>query len=602
MSGLKFRSLRVRLLISMLFAALIPILIIDLIMYSRYLEIIQKNTSELTRSNLSHIETSLDTWVDLYEEVMHQVYSDEDIKEMLDEYRTPEGGGLSKSGIRQKLNTYLYSKEHIMSITIVTEYGDSFFCDRVTPFSYHPFWLQEYSMTMGEIYDLILSTDNSVYLATEYAKTSPNNNRQYYLFHMAHQMTYGAGAQQKKAVVIVSIDEQLLEEICNPQGYRNKNSVTFMVDSQGKVISYEDSSYLTRDTGTAEVGENKKNEKYLEFVRSTNAFDRDNLAVETQHDAKLNWDIVNVSVKNRYNTEITRIQQMVISMAVGSAVLVIIIVLFTTRYLMSHVYKITNEMHRIEEGDMDVRIESTSRMPTELATIADHLNNMLDQLELSMEKEKIYAEREKVAEIAALEARINPHFLYNTLDTINWMAIDRDEIEISNAISALGKILRYGISNSNGIVSIATEIEWLKEYIHLQQTRLKDTFRFELDVEPQAMQCNIHKLLFQPFVENSIIHGFTNKKDIYVLKISITLNDSINIKIEDNGAGMKKEQVEAINSGQFQHYDEKYHVGMENAFQRINMYYGDAAGVRVESEPGRGTIVYITLPKDEGMK
>lgn len=589
----KLGSLRVRLLISMLFAALIPILVIDLIMYNRYLAIIQNNTKELTQANLSHIETSLDTWIDSYSDIMRQIDSDGDIKNMLAGYDKNMQNSMLKNDIRQKLRDFLQTKEYVMSITLVSEENDVFFYDRVTPFSYNPFWLHEYSMTLHEMYDIAAQNDGDTYFSTEYAKSGPN--KKYYLFHMAHAVTYKTEYKEEKAVVIVSIDEQLLEKICNPSGYKRKDSVTFIVDGEGHVISYEESRYLSDYIGTSA-------QSYTDFVKSAGTLKEENLFSEVKNDKKLGWDIVNVSLANKYDAEISQIQQMVISMAIGSAVLVIIIVLITTRYLMSHVDRIARKMNLIENGDMSVRIETTSRMPTELATIADHLNNMLDQLEISMEKEKMLIEREKVAEIAALEARINPHFLYNTLDTINWMAIDNDEIEISNAISALGKILRYGINNSNGIVSIATEMEWLKQYIYLQQTRLKETFKFELDIEPQVMQYNIHKLLLQPFVENSIIHGFKNKQELHMLKITIKADETLNIIIEDNGVGMSRVQVESINAGHFQYNNEKYHVGMENAFQRLKMYYGENADVHIESEPGKGTIVYIRLPKDEEEK
>lgn len=590
----RFSSLRVRLLISMLFAALVPILIIDLIMYNRYLDIIQNNTRELIRANLSYVETSLNTWTDSYGDVMRQIYSNPDIKEMLAEYYTTgdEKKTQVRSDIRKELKELLNTKEYIMSITIVTEDGQSFFYDRVTPFSYNPFWLHEYSMPLSQIYDMACESENDIYLSTEYAKTGPN--KKYYLFHMAHSMQYNYD-EDKKAAVIVSIDEQLLEKVCNPDGYKRKDMVTFMVDGDGHLVSYEEPQYIYTDVGNTKSS-------YTDFVRNTGVLKEEKLYAETQHDDRLGWDIVNVSVKNRYNDEISHIQQRVIYMAVGSAVLVIIIILFTTRYLMSHVDRIADKMQLIEKGDMSARIETTSRMPTEIATISEHLNDMLDQLEVYMEKEKMLVEREKSAEIAALEARINPHFLYNTLDTINWMAIDNDEIEISNAISALGKILRYGINNSNGVVSIATEIEWLKQYIYLQQTRLKDTFLFEMDVEPQVMQYRIHKLLFQPFVENSIIHGFKDKKALHKLRISIKADDMLRITIEDNGTGMKKEQVDAVNRGEFLQpdgQDEKYHVGMENAFQRMHMYYGEGVDVHIESRQGEGTTVYIILPKDE---
>ena len=116
-----------------------------------------------------------------------------------------------------------------------------------------------------------------------------------------------------------------------------------------------------------------------------------------------------------------------------------------------------------------------------------------------------------------MEAQINPHFLYNTLDTINWMAIDKDEFDISNAINSLATILRYAIADSSGEVFVRDEIDWLKKYIYLQQFRLKNNFTCSINVDPDVMDLRIHKLLLQPFVENSILHGFEGTKNNHVL-------------------------------------------------------------------------------------
>src|SRR5690606_22009806 len=120
----------------------------------------------------------------------------------------------------------------------------------------------------------------------------------------------------------------------------------------------------------------------------------------------------------------------------------------------------------------------------------------------------------------------NPHFLYNTLDTINWMAIEKNEFDISNAITSLATILRYAITNSNEMVTVRDEVEWLKKYIYLQQTRLKNTFRCEINVEPEALDFRIHKLLLQPFIENAVIHGFEGIKRENVLRIDMRMEDN----------------------------------------------------------------------------
>ncbi len=596
MSERKTSSLRNRLLVMMLLASLIPILLVDVLMYTSYIDILQSNTKELTQANLKQTRTALDTWIDSYGDIMYQVYSNEDINNHLNQYYENGKDEATESYLNIKLRTLLYTKDYIMAITIVTSEGDTFFYDRITPFSSHTFWSNHYSLSMPEIYDLVVDSADTMYFSTEYAKTIPS--KKYYLFHMAHSTTYTVGNDMEKAVVIVSIDEQLLENICNSDEDDNRDSMTFVVDSNGYIVSYSDSAYLSEQITVDGLSDEQKKEKYLEFVKDSGIMGQNNLAVEILHDDKLNWDIINVSSTHAYDSEIASIQKQVVMVTIVAGIIVIIIIIFTIKYLLQYINVIVDKMHLVKNGITNVRIDTTDKMPVEVATIAEHFNKMLDQLELSMENEKLLAERERVAEIAALEAQINPHFLYNTLDTINWMAIDNDEIEISNAISALGKILRYGINDSNGIVSIATEMDWLGQYIFLQQTRLKDEFKYDINVEPEAMDCKIHKLLIQPFVENSIIHGFTGKAGIHELEIRIEVKDGLRISIRDNGVGMTAEQVEKINSRNFKQYDDKYHVGMENAFQRIKMYYGDKSDVYVDSVYGEGTTVYIVLPRD----
>ena len=162
---------------------------------------------------------------------------------------------------------------------------------------------------------------------------------------------------------------------------------------------------------------------------------------------------------------------------------------------MHSINKLVHLIKRVGKGELSARVEDDEKIPTEIRMVGNQFNVTLDKLQESMKKEKEAHESQKNAEIAALEAQINPHFLYNTLDTIYWMAIDRDEFEISNSITSLAKILRYGIDNSNGITTVKMEYEWLQQYLYLQQTRLKNTFQCEISIPPEIMKWKIHKLL-----------------------------------------------------------------------------------------------------------
>ena len=595
-AGMLKGSLRGRLIICMLIVSLIPLLLADFVMYKGYIGIMHENVEKLTNANLKQTRTALDTWIDSYGDVIAQLYYNQDVKNNLQMYYEYNDETALES-LDKEMSYLLYIKDYIMAITIITENGDSFFHDRITPFSSHSFWINHYSLSMSEIYDMTIKNNDTTYFSTQYAKTIPA--KKYYLFHMAHALTYRCNGEEKQAAVIVSIDEQLLENVCNSAANNSDENMNFIVDSNGYVVSYTDSSYLSQQIDIEGLSESEKSDRYREFVKNTGVMGSEDIRVQYIQDETREWDVINVSINDVYKSEVEKMQESVLTIALLVAFLTLVMIGFTIKYFMKNIDVVVDSMNKVEKGNADARISGAEKMPREIATIAENLNRMLDKLEDSMESEKLMAERERVAEIAALEARINPHFLYNTLDTINWMAIEKNEIEISNAISALGKILRYGINDSNAVVTIRTEMEWLEQYIHLQQARLKDTFEFNVSVEPDVLDYKIHKLLLQPFVENSIIHGFAKKRGMHILSITIKQSDMLEISIGDNGGGMSEEQVEMINSGQFRHYDDKYHIGMENAFQRIKLYYGEEACVNVISESGQSTTVYIRLPKDE---
>ena len=208
-------------------------------------------------------------------------------------------------------------------------------------------------------------------------------------------------------------------------------------------------------------------------------------------------------------------------------------------------------------------------------------------------------DKQKDAEIRALEAQINPHFLYNTLDSINWMAIEKEEYGISRMLRNLGVILRYSVNRSNQMVSVTEVADWLEKYISLQQMRFNQSFRFELNVAEAAGSVRIYKLLLQPFVENAVIHGFKGMEKGGVLRVDIFLSDTgerLNIIIEDNGKGMPREMAESFNVREQAVRDEGGSIGLHNAFARMDMYYGREAVWNVNSIEGMGTVITLTLP------
>ena len=210
-----------------------------------------------------------------------------------------------------------------------------------------------------------------------------------------------------------------------------------------------------------------------------------------------------------------------------------------------------------------------------------------------MEAVKQSTVEQKNAELQAMEAQIDPHFLYNTLDTINWKALECDEFEISSMVGALADILRYSIRNPGDMVSISQELSWLERYIMLQKEKLEQPLSVVTDIPKELMGYRIHKLLLQPFVENAINHGFRRMKEPCRIEISMKLSgEQFYIRIHDNGCGISPELVRELNNKKS---SAGAHVGVANVRKRLELYYGEDHGMYFESREGSGTSVHLFI-------
>lgn len=249
----------------------------------------------------------------------------------------------------------------------------------------------------------------------------------------------------------------------------------------------------------------------------------------------------------------------------------------------------------MNQGNMDVRLVVDRR--DELGQIGENFNYMVDRVKTLIEEVTEISEKKNQAEIKALESQINPHFLYNTLDAINWMAIRNDEIEISKMISNLGLILRYCMNQSNERVNISEMEDWLKAYVSLYQLRYGYSFEFEIYVEPEVRDVRVYKLLVQPIVENAIIHGLKDMEDGF-LRVDIGFAEQperIHVIVEDNGAGMEPEEVEFYNRRDAE-WSRSQKIGLANIFERIQLYYGEEGEWHISSVKGMGTVMELLLP------
>lgn len=578
------KSIRTRLIMAFVVTSFLPIALVNIVAYYNTSRLVRQNVESMTNANLEQIRVGLDVWLDSYEDILYQVYTDDDIVELVDRINAGEDVASNRQMLRRILRGMVYTKDYVKFISVITDSGELVFYNQLTSATTRTSWMDSISMSQEELYREISADNRSHMIPTGDRVVFGSNSC--YLFHIGRRIIDYRDVDKRCGIVLVSIDERLLEEICAT----TENGLNFIVDSEGTLISCAGSGRVGQAAYEKGASADEKKAAYRQIAKETGLLGETALSVYSVCDESTGWEIVRVTSQEELIQALRQQQQLRVFIIVLSLFTVMTIMFSQVTKMTSSIKRVVETMRKAGKGDLHVHVGKDPTRPTEIEVIAEEFNAMMDKLGESMQ-------RQKDAEIAALEAQINPHFLYNTLDTINWMAIDRDEYEISNMIATLAGILRYGISDSNGVVRIRDEVDWLKQYIFLQQTKLKKSFDCHINVAREIMGLPIHKLLLQPFIENAILHGFEGIGRTHKLQMDMGQEgDQIVIRIQDNGCGIPAEMVREMNAGIFQKTDNKNHIGMENAITRIHMYYGENARVRIESLEGHGTTVCIWIP------
>lgn len=586
-------SLKRKIVAAFVASSILPALVIVYFSYLNTSKIVQNNVEELTHSNLIQVSNSVDVWMKSYEDILFQIYMNDEIVDMVYDINKEIDVTNNVRLLRKTIRGMFYTKEYIKSITIITDNGTIIFYDLLTGANMQSSWMDSFGMSTSDLYQEVSADNNTHLLSTKEAGVYASEK--YYLFHMGHRIIDYKNLDNQLGIIIVSIDENMIKDIY--RGDKSENGFNFITDTNGDIVSSNEEDLLSKKIIEWSDDIEIRKQRYLEYWKTVPEYKYSKISVDVVFDEKTNWDIVRVFNKDTVMKKLSGQQSFILIGISFAFIIMVALSIMLSNNLMYSINKLVQIIKRVGKGELSARAEDDAKIPTEIRMIGSQFNSTLDKLVESMEKEKEAHDSQKNAEIAALEAQINPHFLYNTLDTINWMAIDRDEFEISNSITSLAKILRYGIDNSNGITTVKMEYEWLQQYLYLQQTRLKNTFQCEISISPEIMKWEIHKLLLQPFIENSILHGFEGKKGTHCLKVSMKpIEGNLYIEIWDNGNGMADDIIAQLNQGEYIRTEEKNCIGMENAITRIQMYYGKRAKVNIESELGKYTRIIIFIP------
>lgn len=303
-----------------------------------------------------------------------------------------------------------------------------------------------------------------------------------------------------------------------------------------------------------------------------------------------NWVVVDAIAWDNVTKASRRIQNVILLAVAVCVVLAIGMALLLSRQFVHPIRQLIHVVDQVKRGRLHTRIEND--YANEFGLLNEHFNLMIGRIESLLKEVEEQNRKKREAELQMLQEQINPHFIYNTLDTINWQAIEHGARDISRMLSLLGKMLRLGLSRGDAFITVGSEIEYLRCYIELQMIRYRNEVQISIRVPESIYRYKVPKVMLQPFIENALIHGLEGGKGGAIVIMGCESDSELLFVIADTGKGLDPDR--SYRKGNMNG------SGIRNVSERIMLYFGEPYGVRIESNPNQGTTVRIRIPKITG--
>ncbi|MCM3786302.1 sensor histidine kinase [Neobacillus mesonae] len=406
---------------------------------------------------------------------------------------------------------------------------------------------------------------------------------------------------QTQGVLMVLINRNELNNILSQEPFD-----TMIVDSQGYIVSAKDTALVGQTFDSLDIGVELSSQK--KGIIDTNVKSEPSKIIidELLPASSMNgFQIVSIfsnkSIVDDAN-KISLIGMLFIGLVLLVALAFVNVISFiTTKRMLG----LSRQITRVALGDLKVVSnidgnDEIGQLSRQFNYMVSSINELMNQVVETSEQNTRLEIAQKEIKLKMMASQINPHFLFNALESIRMKAHIKGEVEIANIVRLLGKLMRKNLEIGSGHTTVKAEMEIVQSYLHIQKFRYEDRLDFELRLDKGAEKIYIPPLIIQPLVENAIVHGLENQEEGVKVEVEIQELDEelLRICVKDNGAGITEERLaEVLASIAGPDEVEKSRIGLRNVHQRLTLSYGEKHGLNIQSEHGKGTEIYFTVPK-----
>ncbi|MCZ8523301.1 MULTISPECIES: sensor histidine kinase [Paenibacillus] len=586
---LRDKPLTLRLFIFSALLVAVPLILVGLISYQRSADVLESEGRKSSLQIIEQVKSHIEYYVRDFEITTLSIVNHPDVTRLL-RMRTAEE--IQSSGIRsavvQMLKNASYSRSDISNITLVLDGRQTFDTAGVRS----PYPADE---LRKEYWYADVPTDGTPKLISRVIRWP--DGRQEQVFSIVRRLV-SPQTLLPAGMLIMDVNFKRIQEISEMVSI-GRTGFLYVVDGQNHYVYHPDLTLVGTPADPERSG------RMTEDSGALLSSDKPKLFLTYSLSHYLGWRLVTVLPYKELTGGTDYIGRTILwTLAIALTAAYLLGIGFAAS-LVGPIRRLQAYMRRVEVGDFSVKLEVRSKDEIGLLThgfnkMVERLESLLEEIYFSRLKETEASLRQKESELKVLQSQMNPHFLYNSLETIRGMALDQDMDDIASMSGALAKLLRYNLKNDRPVVTLREELLFCRMYLRVQQYRFEERLHYEFDVPEWAMELPVVKFALQPLVENGIIHGMEPGAAPMRIRVSAQRESeqAFTVTVEDTGIGMPSGVLEGIRRD-LEMKDVLAggdHIGVANVHRRIVYVYGAAYGARIRSREGEGTTVELRFP------
>lgn len=576
----KFKSIQSVIFATVAFLVLSAVVIVTGVSMRFTNNSIFENSSEYTHTIIQQMNQNIDSYIDYMENIAYLISSSEDVQDYLFDDEIDNEG---RYRILNQFETILDSRSDIRNVGIISKNGRMLINDGKKSVN------SDLDLNTQEWYTQALDSPEGPMLTSSHVQHIISGERPW-VITLSRGIRDREGSGEKEGVFFIDLNYSAISELCDQSTVGTKG-YAFILDARGNIVYHPQQQQLYNELQTENISliMDTEDDTVLTGTGSNGKL------YSISRSDKTGWTVVDCTNVRELLSKSRQAQSIYVLTAVILVIVALLFSRFMARSITLPIQKLRDSMKKVQEGDFsvsDVVVDSDN----EIGSLTKSFDVMTHRIQELMEQNVHEQEEKRKSELKALQSQINPHFLYNTLDSIIWMAEGRKYEEVVLMTASLARLLRQSISNEDEVVPIANEVEYAKGYLTIQKMRYKDKLEFQIDVDPSILHIPLIKLVLQPIIENAIYHGLKYKESKGLLIIKGFMKDgNAVLQVIDDGVGMSEETLAHI----YDRHKVNYHsngVGVYNVQKRLKLYYGEDYGITYESAEDKGTTATITIP------